>query len=145
MPSSTSASSARRLRVNLLRLIWFLALLYGEIFIFRWAINKCQWRHWQEKVHSQERVTLTDFSQLPGDSLYQIVLVADPQLIDNYSYKRRGLALSLTKYYTDTYMKRNYRLLQDLLKPDLVLFMGDLFDGGREWHDEEYVYGANLS
>lgn len=35
--------------------------------------------------------------------------------------------------YTDLYLKRSYRLLQKHLDPDSLFFLGDLFDGGREW------------
>lgn len=35
--------------------------------------------------------------------------------------------------YTDQYMRRSFSLIQDHLEPDSVLFLGDLFDGGREW------------
>ena len=30
-------------------------------------------------------------------------------------------------------MKRNYKLLLNSLKPDNVIILGDLFDGGRDW------------
>ena len=30
-------------------------------------------------------------------------------------------------------MRRSHRLLQDYLDPDTIFFLGDLFDGGREW------------
>ena len=30
-------------------------------------------------------------------------------------------------------MRRSYRQLQQVLRPDTVFFLGDLFDGGREW------------
>ena len=32
-------------------------------------------------------------------------------------------------------MKRNFRLVQWLLRPSVVIFVGDLMDGGREWSD----------
>lgn len=35
--------------------------------------------------------------------------------------------------HTDNYMKRSYISLQKKLHPDTVFFLGDLFDGGREW------------
>lgn len=35
--------------------------------------------------------------------------------------------------YTDQYMRRAYSRIQTKLYPDTVLFLGDLFDGGREW------------
>lgn len=34
---------------------------------------------------------------------------------------------------TDNYMRRSYSQLQKQLHPDTVFFLGDLFDGGREW------------
>jgi len=34
---------------------------------------------------------------------------------------------------TDNYLRRSYNQLQQQLHPDTVYFLGDLFDGGREW------------
>lgn len=45
---------------------------------------------------------------------------------------------SLTILYTDLYLRRAYRKLQQKLQPDSTLFLGDLFDGGREWGTAEY-------
>jgi hypothetical protein len=38
-----------------------------------------------------------------------------------------------TIWHVDNYLKRSYIQLQKLLHPDTVFFLGDLFDGGREW------------
>lgn len=63
-----------------------------------------------------------------------MILVADPQLIDHHSYPGRPWPLSsLTVTITDNYMRRSYKQLQEQLHPDTVFFLGDLFDGGREW------------
>lgn len=35
---------------------------------------------------------------------------------------------------TDNYLRRSYSQLQEQLRPDTVFFLGDLFDGGREWN-----------
>ena len=60
--------------------------------------------------------------------------MADPQLVDPHTYPGRPWPLSsLTVAFTDKYLKRSYRLLQRNLDPDNVFFLGDLFDGGREW------------
>lgn len=60
--------------------------------------------------------------------------MADPQLVDPHTYPDRSWPLSsLTILYTDLYLRRSYRSLQDILQPDATLFLGDLFDGGREW------------
>jgi hypothetical protein len=39
----------------------------------------------------------------------------------------------LTVLYTDKYLRRAYITLQKRLLPDTTFFLGDLFDGGREW------------
>lgn len=39
----------------------------------------------------------------------------------------------MTVTITDNYMRRSYKQLQEQLHPDTVFFLGDLFDGGREW------------
>lgn len=35
--------------------------------------------------------------------------------------------------YTDQYLRRSFSTIQRVLGPDSVVFLGDLFDGGREW------------
>lgn len=62
-----------------------------------------------------------------------MVLIADPQIIDPHTYSRRGLSLRATIYYTDQFMRRSYYTIQNSLLPSTTLFLGDLFDGGREW------------
>jgi predicted MPP superfamily phosphohydrolase len=68
-----------------------------------------------------------------------VVVIADPQLTDAYSYKQSpGLVLSLTEFYSDIYMRRNFKRIQFYLSPDVIVFVGDLMDGGREWEDDQY-------
>lgn len=63
-----------------------------------------------------------------------MVLVADPQLVDPHTYPGRPWPLSsLTVAFTDLYLKRSYKQIHRSLDPDTVFFLGDLFDGGREW------------
>lgn len=65
---------------------------------------------------------------------HHLILVADPQIIDPKSYPGRPWPISsLTVAVTDNYMRRSYNQLQEQLHPDTVFFLGDLFDGGREW------------
>lgn len=60
--------------------------------------------------------------------------MADPQLIDPHSYPGRPWPLNpLTVMVTDNYLRRSYNQLQQQLHPDTLFFLGDLFDGGREW------------
>lgn len=67
------------------------------------------------------------------------MLVADPQLVDPHTYPGRPWPLStLTVLYTDLYLRRSYKTLQQSLRPDATIFLGDLFDGGREWGTSQY-------
>ncbi|KAI4235864.1 MAG: hypothetical protein LQ352_008058, partial [Teloschistes flavicans] len=63
-----------------------------------------------------------------------MVLIADPQLVDPHTYPGRPWPLStITRLHTDYYMRKSFALLQEHLDPTTVFFLGDLFDGGREW------------
>lgn len=72
---------------------------------------------------------------------YNILLVADPQLIDNHTYPDyNSLVLSLSKFTVDNYIYKNYWRLVGHLSPDAVVFLGDLLDNGRESSDEYYEH-----
>lgn len=47
--------------------------------------------------------------------------------------------MRITQFYTDLYMKRNWKYLHYYLEPQDTVFMGDLLDGGREWDDAKYI------
>jgi hypothetical protein len=65
---------------------------------------------------------------------HRLVFIADPQLIDPHTYPGRPWPLNpLTYTITDNYIRRSYKALQKVLHPDTVIFLGDMFDGGREW------------
>ena len=67
-----------------------------------------------------------------------MILLADPQIVDPHTYPGRPWPLSaLTIRHTDQYMRRSFISLQQILDPDTLFFLGDLFDGGREWSTAE--------
>lgn len=105
---------------NLLILIWCFVLLWGEYWSFNSKTAVCEWESWE---------------RWPADSMpHHMVLLADPQLIDAHTYPGRPWPLSaLTIRHTDLYLYRAYYHLQQKLHPDTLYFLGDLFDGGREW------------
>ena len=54
--------------------------------------------------------------------------------MDPHTYPGRPWPLStLTVKHTDLYMRRAYSRIQRDLFPSTIVFLGDLFDGGREW------------
>ncbi|KAK2758774.1 hypothetical protein FQN54_003466 [Arachnomyces sp. PD_36] len=105
---------------NLLIFLWLFTLWWGERLVFRQSIEDCDWGGWEE--WPQEA------------SPHHVVFIADPQLVDPHTYPGRPWPLSsLTVFYTDLYMLRVHSLLERKLRPDTLFFLGDLFDGGREW------------
>ncbi|KAL7268138.1 hypothetical protein RUND412_009250 [Rhizina undulata] len=104
---------------NFVRVLWIMLVYWGERKIFEDAMEACQWENWERWPSHAEPHRLT--------------LIADPQLVDAHTYPRRGLSLWATMFYADKFMARNYDLLQSELVPSTTIFLGDLFDGGREW------------
>lgn len=100
--------------------VWVVTLLWGERWVFQSAVKACQWESWES---------------WPKEATpHHLVFLADPQLIDPHSYPGRPWLLEkATIAHTDNYLKRSYISLQERLHPDTIFFLGDLFDGGREW------------
>ncbi|EEQ88567.2 manganese ion homeostasis [Blastomyces dermatitidis ER-3] len=108
---------------NVLILLWGVTLWWGERTVFRDSVRGCEWTGWE---------------QWPEQAVpHHVVFIADPQLVDPHTYPGRPWPLSsLTVFYADLYLYRTYSLLQRDLRPDTTFFLGDLFDGGREWGTE---------
>lgn len=101
--------------------LWIVAIYYHESYIFKSSMRSCAFETWVDPA-------------LPNE--HTLAFIGDPQLVDENTYRRRGPALAATKFYTDLYMRRNYKMLHTYLQPELILFTGDLFDGGREWGND---------
>ncbi|GKE65823.1 putative calcineurin-like metallo-phosphoesterase superfamily protein, partial [Tanacetum coccineum] len=80
----------------------------------------------------------------PGDYV-KIAVITDPQLMDRTSLPLapKSLILEIVQFYTDIYMRR--AMLSSIMpfKPDMVLFLGDYFDGGPVLTDEEWQDSLN--
>lgn len=80
-------------------------------------------------------------NQPKGAQPHHLVFVADPQITDAHSYPGRPWPLSsLTVLVLDNYLRRGYGALQRHLHPDSTFFLGDLFDGGREWKPRQGLF-----
>lgn len=53
------------------------------------------------------------------------------------SLPAKSLALELAEFYTDLNMRRSFFGSVLPFKPDVILFLGDYFDGGPYLSDEE--------
>ena len=120
-------------------IIWVLVLWWGESLVFWRSIAKCRWENWEQWVCLAIVIIFaghcsSDYVQ-PSEAVpHHVILLADPQLVDPHTYPGRPFPLStLTVRYTDLYMRRAFTALEATLDPDTALFLGDLFDGGREW------------
>lgn len=49
----------------------------------------------------------------------------------------KSLAFQIVQFYTDLYMRRSFFSSILPFKPDVILFLGDYFDGGPYLSDEE--------
>ncbi|KAI9230924.1 MAG: hypothetical protein DHS80DRAFT_11635 [Piptocephalis tieghemiana] len=102
------------------RCLWLLIIFLGESGLFHLAAWRCSWPDSPVEGHS---------------SVGNILVVADPQLTDAYSYGQHGVVLAAVQSLSDVYMRKAFTLLAPHLAPTSLLFLGDLFDGGREWDD----------
>lgn len=104
---------------------WLILINYYERSVVRRAMKNCQWDKWEE---------------WPGEAqAHRVSLFADPQIMDRHSYPGRPRIVNyVTRLLLDNYHRRNWKFVQYHLKPDTNFFLGDLFDGGRYWKDEEW-------
>eukprot|EP00257_Ricinus_communis_P026883 XP_025014297.1 metallophosphoesterase 1 isoform X2 [Ricinus communis] len=96
--------------------IWAATLLYGEMFSF-WvpSLWSCSWPHLQS-------------------------LSSNSTIMDRTSHHLppKSFALETAQFYTDLYMRRAFLLSILPFKPDVILFLGDYFDGGPHLSDQEW-------
>lgn len=103
-------------------LLWLSVIFYFQRIYPYISVTRCHWPVISPK-HKDEQ--------------FNILVIADPQLVDDHTYPNRPRWLQyLTTRISDNYMSVNYKQMQEHLQPDSVIFVGDLFDGGREWFDE---------
>lgn len=72
----------------------------------------------------------------PVQNSTNVLLVADPQLIDNHTYPGRNEQfLRLSQHTVDVYLRKNYKPVVGHLRPDYIFFLGDYLDNGRLTED----------
>ncbi|KAF7843707.1 metallophosphoesterase 1-like [Senna tora] len=121
----------------LLCILWALTLLYGEMFAY-WvpSLLTCSWPHLLRSSSSNS----TSNSEADPAGYVKVAVITDPQLMDKTSLNLppESLALEIAEFYTDLYMRRSFFASVLPFKPDVVLFLGDYFDGGPYLMDEEW-------
>ncbi|PNS20922.1 hypothetical protein CAC42_2853 [Sphaceloma murrayae] len=115
---------------TILILLWIWVIHWGEVRVYQRDIRGCHWDKWERWPQTA--------------TPHRVAFIADPQLIDPHTYPGRPWPLSsLTIAFTDKYLKRSYHHIQRSFDPDTVYFLGDLFDGGREWSTGEKTFHAS--
>ncbi|CAI4055607.1 hypothetical protein N7582_000383 [Saccharomyces uvarum] len=129
--SKSKSKSKKKLRIywryiSIIWVLWLGLVYYYESMVVKRAMKKCQWSSWENWPEGAES--------------HKVGLFADPQIMDDYSYPGRPLIVNyFTRVLLDHYHKRNWKYVQYYLDPDSNFFLGDLFDGGREWDDEYWI------
>lgn len=95
---------------------WFLSLIWQERYYVRSTMISCN------------RNTKTSM---------RIALLGDPQLIDRTTYSHPKPIIDYVAFETDTRMKRQFKSLLIDLKPEIVVSLGDMLHGGRDYFDEK--------
>lgn len=105
--------------VALISFVWLLLFVYYESVVPYRKAAQCQWASSKKQTN--------------------VLLVADPQLIDSHTYPgRNSLLLKISQHTVDIYLRQNYRALVNSLKPDYIFFLGDYLDNGRLCLDNYY-------
>lgn len=146
MPLIPKLRSGHQILVLILA-IWCVAFIYFEHVVPRSAASQCSWANVQTssqainngpqmKAGAANENILSRAANEQLDPQTNVLLVADPQLIDNHTYPgRNSLLLKLSKHTVDVYIKQNYRALVNSLNPDYIMFLGDYLDNGRLLQD----------
>ncbi|KAF7321631.1 Metallo-dependent phosphatase [Mycena kentingensis (nom. inval.)] len=107
-----------------LRLVWAFVALWYERQVFIRSISRCAW---------------PDSRLAKSQALMHVLLVADPQILDHRSYPDRPAVLTwISQFLVDLNLRKSWRAALRL-RPDAVVFLGDMMDGGRfAMADSEY-------
>lgn len=108
--------------LGIIVIFWIMLIHYFERIVPGQTMKSCQWGKWE---HWET-----------GSNPHRVALVADPQIIDDHTYPKNSRLFNyIVTLISDNYLRRNHKFMHSILDPDTTLFLGDLFDGGREWDD----------
>ncbi|XP_052068550.1 uncharacterized protein LOC127707834 isoform X1 [Mytilus californianus] len=100
-------------------------VLFNECFIY--IIQSFRWPD----------IGIADYRNYEEEQV--ILLVSDPQL-QGYQMEPPFPIGSFSRWDIDRYLTRTFGLVYHHVKPDIILFLGDLIDEGSTAVDEEYHY-----
>ncbi|KAI0812590.1 Metallo-dependent phosphatase-like protein [Irpex lacteus] len=107
--------------INWLRITWLLAVLWYEYGVFKYSIAYCGWGDKQ----------LAKSTSKP----HHVLLLTDPQVRTSLS-SERGLFKPLRQWLYHEALRKNWAYAKSL-RPNSVVFLGDIFDAGQKIKKEE--------
>ncbi|KAI0688027.1 Metallo-dependent phosphatase-like protein [Cytidiella melzeri] len=118
--------------VNFLRVVWIVAILWYELAAFSYQVSQCPW-----PVIPRNDPVETDPHAYHAPT--HVLLIADTQVLDHRSYPDRPAWLMwLSQRMVDLNMRKSWWATKQL-HPDVIIFLGDMMDGGRyAMSDDEY-------
>ncbi|KAF7790395.1 hypothetical protein EIP86_001350 [Pleurotus ostreatoroseus] len=122
--------------VAALRVLWVLAIAWNELGTFYWHVRRCAW----PDGFLDARGPRLSAATLARPAPTHVLLVADPQVLDHRSYPGRApWLMALSQWMVDLNMRKSWWATGQL-RPDAVMFLGDMMDNGRvAMSDAEYV------
>lgn len=130
----------RRARPYWLLILWLLSLFFGEYAVHHYYMARCSWPAPESRQAPPRPLSFSPLSNHSEPLTIQVAILSDPQLTDEYSYPWLPKWINaLVMHASDMYMKYSYQLLLAYHRPDLVVFLGDLMDGGREWSESQFL------
>ena len=129
--------------INLLKLFWTILVIWFEYGIFWHSVGKCDWpdsKFQTVYISFSNILSLTGFQTFTSSRPTHVLVVADPQILDHRSYPGRPAILTyISQVLVDLNIRKSWREATHL-KPDAVIFLGDMMDGGRfPMPDAEYA------
>lgn len=92
--------------------------------VARQGVEDCEWPLFQLTGPN-------DLTHLQAAPATHVLLVADPQVLDHRSYPGRGwLLMRVTQFIVDYNLRKSWRVTR-AFKPQVIMVLGDMMDGGR--------------
>ncbi|KAF7376264.1 Cell division control protein 1 [Mycena sanguinolenta] len=113
----TVLASMVRVKVDYI-VTWFQLFIRYEYAVFGSSVRQCSWPDSEIQAQTGAKPT-------------HVLLVADPQILDHRSYPDRAPFLTwISQLLVDLNLRKGWRAALRT-RPDVVIFLGDMMDGGR--------------
>ncbi|KAH9978753.1 Metallo-dependent phosphatase-like protein [Lactifluus volemus] len=105
-----------RYSLRTIRIVWVALILWSEIGVFIVSSARC---YWPDPPTGQGKGNVT-----------HILLVADPQILNERSYpERNSLLRAASRIFVDMNLRKAWRVARST-RPQTVIFLGDMLDNG---------------